>query len=114
MDSDSYTGVEGSFVPQSARKTHFFAQATHLLAGLFITLLSLSVSFGQSVGIGTNTPDSSAALEIKSSDRGLLIPRMSAAERAAITNPATGLLVYDTDTAGFMYFDGIQWYLIAF
>jgi hypothetical protein len=58
----------------------------------------------QSVGIGTATPDSSAILEVKSTNSGVLIPRMTGAQRAAILNPANGLLVYQTDsTAGFYY-----------
>ncbi len=56
------------------------------------------------VGIGTQTPDPSAAVDITSNNKGLLIPQMTAAQRAAITNPATGLLVIQTDgTAGFYY-----------
>ncbi|MBO9565018.1 MAG: hypothetical protein J7621_19735 [Niastella sp.] len=56
------------------------------------------------VGIGTNNPNPSAAVDITSNNKGLLIPQMTAAQRAAITTPATGLLVIQTDgTAGFYY-----------
>lgn len=56
------------------------------------------------VGIGTTNPNPSAAVDIASTDKGLLIPQMTAAQRTAITNPATGLLVIQTDgTAGFYY-----------
>ncbi len=56
------------------------------------------------VGIGTNNPHSSAAVDITSDSKGLLIPQMTAAQRAAIANPATGLLVIQTDgTTGFYY-----------
>lgn len=56
------------------------------------------------VGIGTTNPNPSAAVDITSTDKGLLIPQMTAAQRAAIANPATGLLVIQTDgTAGFYY-----------
>lgn len=62
------------------------------------------------VGIGTTTPDASAALEVASTNSGLLIPRMTQAERDAITTPATGLLIYQTDnTSGFYYFNGTLW-----
>jgi hypothetical protein len=50
----------------------------------------------QSVGIGTTSPSSSAQLDITSTSRGLLIPRMTSSAVTAITNPAKGLLVYDT------------------
>ncbi|WP_315815453.1 hypothetical protein [Paraflavitalea speifideaquila] len=56
------------------------------------------------VGIGTTTPHASAAVEIAATDKGLLIPQMTAAQRTAITNPATGLLVIQTDLdKGFYY-----------
>jgi hypothetical protein len=63
---------------------------------LFSNLL-LSVTLSAQVGINTNTPDNSAALDIVSLDKGLLIPRMTTAQKMAITNPETGLLVYDSN-----------------
>lgn len=62
------------------------------------------------VGIGTTTPDASSALEISSTDSGILIPRMTQVQRDAIVAPATGLLIYQTDnTAGFYYYNGTIW-----
>src|SRR5690606_15936975 len=61
------------------------------------------------VGVGTNTPDPSAAFEVSSTSRGMLIPRMSTAQRTAITNPATGLLVFDTNTNSFWFKGGTTW-----
>ena len=63
------------------------------------------------VGIGTSTPDASALIELNSSDRGFLMPRMLEAEREAIANPAEGLMVYTTDGTfpGIYYFDGVEW-----
>lgn len=62
------------------------------------------------VGIGTLQPDRSAVLDIQSSTKGLLIPRMSTAQRNAITQPANGLMVYQTDgTSGFYFYDGRDW-----
>jgi len=64
----------------------------------------------QNVGIGTATPDGSAKLDIVSTGSGLLIPRMTAAQKNAIATPATGLLIYQTNApAGFYYYDGSQW-----
>lgn len=59
-------------------------------------LLVTYCSFSQSVGIGTTSPDASAALEITANNKGLLIPRMNLASINAIPNPARGLLVYDS------------------
>jgi len=59
------------------------------------------------VGIGTITPNASAALDISSTAGGLLVPRMTTAQRTAIASPATGLMVFQTDgTAGFYYNSG--------
>ena len=72
--------------------------------------LSLSTSMFSQVGIGTTSPDNSAALEIISTDSGILIPRMTQAQRDAIATPATGLLIYQTDnTPSFYYYNGTIW-----
>ncbi|HLF62717.1 MAG TPA: tail fiber domain-containing protein [Saprospiraceae bacterium] len=65
----------------------------------------------QHVGINEDgsAPDTSAILDIKSQTKGFLIPRMSSAQRMAIFVPATGLLVYDTDSGSFWQFNGGDW-----
>ncbi|MFK7971145.1 MAG: hypothetical protein AB8F95_12295, partial [Bacteroidia bacterium] len=76
---------------------------------LFIVMLVFSsVSFAQSVGInetGTN-PDSSAILDVKSTTKGVLIPRMTSTERTNISDPAIGLMVFDITTNSFWYQNG--------
>jgi hypothetical protein len=68
----------------------------------------VSALAAQSVGIGTETPDTSAVLDLQSNSKGLLIPRMTMAERMVIVKPAKGLLVYQTDsTVGFYYNMGV-------
>jgi uncharacterized protein (TIGR02145 family) len=62
------------------------------------------------LGIGTQTPDNSAIVDIYSTTKGFLPPRMTQAQRTAITTPAAGLLVYQTDnTAGYYYYSGANW-----
>lgn len=61
------------------------------------------------IGIGTSSPDPSSILDINSTTQGVLAPRMTTAQRMAITSPASGLLVFDTDTNGFQLFDGSGW-----
>ena len=76
-------------------------------------ILFTALSYAQ-VGINTNTPDASSALEIESTTGGILIPRLSEAQRDAITSPATGLMIYQTNQIlGFYFYDGIIWTKIA-
>ncbi|MFD0878372.1 hypothetical protein ACFQ1A_29675, partial [Massilia pinisoli] len=64
----------------------------------------------ENVGIGTTKPDRSAILDLSSTSKGLLIPRMTLAQRGKITNPASGLMIFQTDyVPGFYYFDGSEW-----
>lgn len=71
-----------------------------------LLVLFFTVSRAQ-VGIGTITPDNSAMLDISSTEKGILIPRMTALERLTISNPiADGLMVYQTDDVkGFYFYD---------
>jgi hypothetical protein len=81
---------------------------------MFSILLSSSI-VAQNVGIGTNTPNPSAKLEIESTDKGILIPRINIPNLAAsapVTAPAISLLAYNTNTTtglGYYYWDGTQW-----
>lgn len=63
----------------------------------------------QSVGIGTTTPNASAQLDITSTSKGMLVPRMTTAQRTAIASPAKGLLVFDADTNSFWFYNGTAW-----
>jgi hypothetical protein len=63
-----------------------------------------------SAGIGTTTPGTSSLMEMVSTTKGLLIPRMTQAQRNAIVSPATGLMIYQTtNTPGFYYYNGTAW-----
>ncbi|MCB0438546.1 MAG: hypothetical protein KDD20_07390, partial [Mangrovimonas sp.] len=80
---------------------------------LLLVLLNFSFSIAQ-VGINTTAPDASSELDITSTDGGILIPRMTQVQRDAITAPATGLLIYQTNnTPGFYYYNGSAWVNIA-
>ena len=78
-----------------------------------ITLIALmlftALGYAQ-VGINTNNPDASSALEIESTTGGILIPRLTETQRDDITSPATGLMIYQTNgTSGFYFWDGSAW-----
>ena len=56
------------------------------------------------------SPDASSILDLKSTTKGILIPRMTESQRTLISNVATGLLVYQTDgTSGFYFYSGSGW-----
>ena len=61
------------------------------------------------VGIGIPIPNPTAILDITSTTKGLLIPRLTPLQREAITNPANGLAIYDTHTKSFWFYNGSQW-----
>lgn len=85
-----------------------FMKQTFIYLSLFLAFASQTQA--QSVGINTNTPNASAALDVVSTTQGMLVPRMTASQRGIIASPATGLLVYQTDApAGFYFYDGTAW-----
>ncbi len=81
---------------------------------IFIINLFLFAFFAEAqTGIGTTTPHASAKLDVSSTDKGFLPPRMIAAQRTAISSPAAGLMVYQTDgTSGLYYYNGTAWIYI--
>lgn len=81
-----------------------------ILIILFV-LFNTSI-FSQNVGINEDgsIPDNSALLDIKSTSRGILIPRLTLAQKTSIVTPAKGLLIYQTDgVIGFYYYNGTSW-----
>lgn len=78
-------------------------------AALFWTLQSFAQT-GVAINASGNEPDNSAMLDVSSTEKGILIPRMTSGQRTGISSPATGLLVFQTDgSAGFYYYSGAQW-----
>ncbi len=98
---------------------------TLLNYSLLLLFSSASVSLLGQVGIGTTSPNSSAQLDVSSSSKGFLPPRIAlsnVSDNSTISNPATGLLIYNTATAGtapsnvipgYYYWNGTKWALIS-
>jgi hypothetical protein len=84
-------------------KRIFFSFITPILLA---SIVFTSKIFAQSVGIGTSTPQPSALLELKSDDKGLLVPRITSAKRDGMMAPAKGLMVYVIDDSSFYFYDG--------
>ncbi|MBI4649322.1 MAG: hypothetical protein HY738_22670, partial [Bacteroidia bacterium] len=80
---------------------------------VIILLLCTNIaSYSQNVAITDDngyTADSSAMLDIKSLTKGMLVPRLTTIQRNAISNPATGLLVFDNDELSFFFYNGTEW-----
>jgi hypothetical protein len=77
-------------------------------------LLTVNLFVIAQVGIGTKTPEPSAMLEVKATNKGILIPRMTLTQRNAIKSPANSLMIYQTDnTPGYYYYASNSWTRIA-
>jgi len=88
---------------------------------LFSLLLFITISNAQNnIGIGTTTPNPSALLDLTSTTKGFLLPRMTYTQRIGIGSPATSLMVYQTNSGGFpiqssglYFYDGLLWKRLA-
>jgi hypothetical protein len=77
---------------------------------LVLLLTNAFFLFAQNnVGIGTNNPDSKAILDLVANDKGLLIPRLTSAQRIALNPAPQALLVYDTDVNCFFFWNTTTW-----
>ena len=76
---------------------------------LAVTCFGMRTHAQNNIGIGTTTPHASALLDLSSTTKGLLLPRMTSAQRTAIASPSKGLIVFDTDINALMYYNGSAW-----
>jgi hypothetical protein len=100
----------------AALKYSPMAKVYSKIVAVVIVLFSVSNCFSQSVSISNNAAvaDTTAILDVSSTTKGLLIPRMTAQQKNAVINPATGLLIYQSDgDSGFYYYNGINWLLLV-
>ena len=79
-----------------------------ILLLIAVSIITINLS-AQNVGIGTNTPEVSAALDVSSNNKGFLPPRMTTLERNAILNKVAGLMIYNTVTNCIEMFNGSSW-----
>jgi hypothetical protein len=101
------------YPPYAGRNYFKYLIDMKTLKTLFIALAIITtynLNAQMAVTTDGSSADGSAMLEVKSTDKGFLPPRMTESQRDAISSPATGLIVYQTDgTAGLYQFDGIAW-----
>ena len=99
-------GLEHQFRVFQSRGLNLGTTGNGFYLDYFNGTTATNLIFGSSnlnVGINTNTPDTSAQLDVKSTTKGFLPPRMTNAQRLAIASPAVGLCVYCTDTTEGLY-----------
>lgn len=74
---------------------------------IFLSILLFSHFVNAQIGIGTNTPSANAVLDVNSTNKGLMLPRLN--NTAAVSNPTAGLMIYDKSNNAPALHDGTQW-----
>ena len=80
-----------------------------ILLAFFVALFFISITEAQNVGIGTSSPQASAQLDVSSTSKGLLLPRMTSVQRDAIPGPVAGLQIWCIDCKQLQVYDGSVW-----
>lgn len=97
-------GTNGTFSTQNIQSNLYY---------LNLTRDSVSLTTLGSVGVGTSTPAASSLLDLSSTTKGFLPPRMTSAQRTAISSPATGLVVFQTDSTPGLYIYSGTWKVLT-
>jgi uncharacterized protein (TIGR02145 family) len=93
---------------KKVRKSIFFLLFSSLMFSNYLNSQNIAISESSSY-----QAEGSAMLDVMSTDKGMLVPRVTSAQRAAIAQPADGLLVFDTDAMAFCFYDGTAWQFIT-
>ncbi len=86
-----------------------FYQHKYAFKFIFVFLFAVSIDAGAQVGIGTTSPSASSMLDVQSTTQGFLYPRMTNTQMLAITSPANGLMVFNTDAGSIYVYNGNAW-----
>jgi len=115
VDIAGYTGKLNVFSSGAETTTNLLVKKHNTAAGLYLDVQDaagaskLVLTNAGSLLLGTSTENTSALLNVTSTTKGVLIPRMTASQRNAISSPATGLQIYNTDANTFDYYNGSVW-----
>ena len=101
--SNNLTNIESNTFTFTAKSHTFYTGTTAGNTSLPNQYIALHLSTTGEVGIGTITPNATSILELASTTKGFLPPRMTNAQRIAIATPAVGLCVYCTDVVEGLY-----------
>lgn len=83
--------------------SHTFAKKSKMKHIIYTFFFISFFSTNAQVGIGTTSPDPSSILDVNSTTKGILLPRLTTSQRNAIASPANGLIIYNTDTNNIEY-----------
>jgi len=110
-DTLNFAAGSGITITNPTGKTVTIAQTSASTPAFYESSTGIAIlqTISNRVGIGVATPDASSILDLTSTSRGFLAPRMTTTQRDAITSPATGLLVYNTTTAQYNFYNGSSW-----
>lgn len=76
---------------------------------LLLPVITILTAAAQNIGIGTTNPNASALLDLSTTTKGFLLPRVTTAQMFAIPNPANGLMVFNTSYNQMYHYDGSIW-----
>ena len=99
-------------IPSNNVTLNFIAMKNPLIVNVLtviLTCITFSLSAQVSINTDNSTPDPSAMLDVKSTAKGVLLPRMTNAERDAIANPVPGLIIYNSEEKNLQIYEGPFW-----
>lgn len=102
----TYTQIE---IEKICYSTHFGRTFVRMHFGLFLLLIFSLSSLNAQVGINTTSPNSSSLLDISSTTKGFLMPRLTNTQMNAISSPEAGLTIYNTDASAIYQYNGTNW-----
>ena len=74
---------------------------------LLFSVLLITNGLNAQIGIGTNTPSANAVLDVNSTNKGLMLPRLD--NTSLVSSPTAGLMIYDKSTSAPALHNGMQW-----
>lgn len=111
--SDTLIRVNAPFSPKLDFDSTLQKVIPHVLIRDINNNIQFSINHAGHVGIGNVLPDPSAALDVETTNKGILFPRLTTAQKLLISSPATGLILFDTDKKSLAQRSPTEWRTLA-